>query len=60
MLTHQSIVDGLACLLATILLVQPENWIPGVQIFDDIVCHLWSGQFFYWYMVLVSGMKWEI
>ena len=38
MLTHQSFVDGAACLFATILLVQPLNWIPGVNILDDFVC----------------------
>ena len=56
MLTNQSIVDGAACLVATILLVQPQNWIPGINILDDIICHVWDGQFVYWYMVLVSGM----
>ena len=56
MLTNQSIVDGTACLVATTLLVQPKNWIPGVYILDDIICHLWNAQALYWYMVLVSGV----
>ena len=56
MLTHQSIVDGAACLFATILLVQPMNWIPVINILDEIVCHVWDRQFVYWYMCFVSGM----
>ena len=55
MLTHQSSVDAATCLFAIVLLVQPENWIPGVYILDTIVCHLWNGQFIYWYAVFVSG-----
>ena len=55
MLTHQSNVDAATCLFAIILLVQPNNWIPGVHILDTTICHLWNGQFIYWYAVYVSG-----
>ena len=55
MLTHQSSVDAAACLFAILLLVQPLNWTPGVHILDTIVCHLWNGQFIYWYSVFISG-----
>ena len=55
MLIHQSMVDGAACFFATILFLQPFNWVPGVKILDDIVCHVWSSQLVYWYMILVSG-----
>ena len=55
MLTHQSSVDAVACLFAILLLVQPLNWIPGVYILDALICHLWNGQFIYWYSVFISG-----
>ena len=55
MLTHQSTVDAVACLFAILLLVQPLNWIPGVYILDTLICHLWNGQFIYWYSVFISG-----
>ena len=54
LLTHQSSVDALACLFAIILLVQPLNWIPGVYILDDIICHLWDAQYIYWSAVCIS------
>ena len=54
LLTHQSSVDALACLFAIILLVQPLNWIPGVNILDDIICHLWDAQYIYWTAVCIS------
>ena len=55
MLTHQSSADAAACLFAIILLVQPLNWIPGVYVLDTIICHLWNGQFIYWYSIFISG-----
>ena len=55
MLTHQSFIDGATCLFATVLIIQPENWVPGVKIVDELICHLWNGQFIYWYAVLMSG-----
>ena len=55
MLTHQSSVDAVACLFAILLLVQPLNWIPGVYILDTLICHLWNGQFIYWYSIFISG-----
>ena len=56
MLTHQSSVDAVACLFAILLLVQPLNWIPGVKVLDTLICHLWNGQFIYWYSIFISGM----
>ena len=55
MLTHQSFIDGTTCLFATVLILQPENWTPGIKILDEIICQLWNGQFIYWYAVLMSG-----
>ena len=55
LLINQSFIDGATCLFATVLILQPENWVPGVKILDEIICHLWNGQFIYWYAVLMSG-----
>ena len=50
-------VDGAACLFAMILLLQPPNWVPGLSILDELVCHAWNGQFIYWYSVFISGYE---
>ena len=55
MLTHQSFVDGAACLFATILLLQPLNWVPGIKYLDHFICHIWDGQIIYWATVFVSS-----
>ena len=55
LLSHQSFIDGSTCLFSTIIILQPENWIPGVKILDELICHLWNGQFIYWCTVLLSG-----
>ena len=55
MLTHQSNVDAATCFFAIILLIQPLNWIPRIYILDTVICHLWNGQFIYWYAVFISG-----
>ena len=57
LLSHQSLVDGAACLFAMILLLQPPNWIPGLSILDELVCHAWDGQFIYWCSVHISGYE---
>ena len=55
LLTNQSFIDGATCLFATILILQPVNWVPGVKILDELICHIWNGQFIYWYAVLMSS-----
>ena len=55
LLTNQSFIDGTTCLFASILLLQPENWIPGVKVLDEIICQLWSSQFMFWYSLLMSS-----
>ena len=55
LLTNQSFIDGATCLFATILILQPENWVPGVKILDELICHIWNGQFIYWYAILMSS-----
>ena len=50
LLTNQSFIDGATCLFATILILQ-----PGVKILDELICHIWNGQFIYWYAVLMSS-----
>ena len=55
LLTHQSLLDGAACLCASILIIQPDNWIPGVPVLDAIICHVWNSQFTYWCAVLMSS-----
>ena len=54
LLKHQAVVDGLACLIALILLIQPLMWTTGTAWLDEIVCHLWHSQFLYWSCVFVS------
>ena len=58
LLTQQSVADAAACLFAILLLVQPVNWIPGVPGLDTAWCHLWNGQFIYWYSVFISSEWW--
>ena len=48
-------IDGTMCLWAALLLFQPPNWVPGISILDDVVCHVWNGQFIYWCSVQISG-----
>ena len=55
LLSHQSLIDATTYLWATPLLLQPPNWVPGISILDDVVCHAWTGQFIYWCSVLISG-----
>ena len=55
LLGHQSLIDRSTCLWATLLLVQPPNWVPGISILDEFICHDWNGQFIYWCAVLISG-----
>ena len=55
LLTNQSFIDGTTCLFASILILQPENWIPGVKVLDEIICQLWSSQFMFWYSLLMSS-----
>ena len=50
-------VDGAACLFAMILLLQPPNWVSGLSILDELVCHAWNGQFIYWCSVFISGYE---
>ena len=54
LLCHQSVVDGLACAMAAILMLQPPNWIPGIYILDYVICHAWNGQTIFWYTVAIS------
>ena len=54
LLKHQAIVDGFACLIALILLLQSPMWITGFQWLDHIICHTWHSQFFYWSFVFLS------
>ena len=54
LLRHQSMVDAIACVFATLHLVQDPNWVPGIYFLDVIVCHTWNPQFLYWTFVFVS------
>ena len=54
LLKHQTIVDGFACLIALILLLQQPMWITGYEWLDHIICHTWHSQFFYWSFVFLS------
>ena len=54
LLKHQALVDGLACAIALILLVQTPMWTTGYEWLDHIICHTWHSQFFYWSFVFLS------
>ncbi len=54
LLLHQSILDGLICLLAIPILVQPSMWTSGVEWMDHVICHVWHTQIIYWIVFLMS------
>ena len=51
---HQSLVDSWVCAMASIVMLQPYNWLTGNRYFDLLVCHAWHGQAFYWGAVTLS------
>ena len=54
LLRHQSIIDGLVCLVGTLLMVLPPMWNIGIYWLDTVVCHLWHSQFLYWILAFLS------
>ena len=54
LLRHQSVVDAIICLMASLLMMAPPMWVSGDDIFDDIVCHVWHSQALYWQLYLAS------
>lgn len=54
LLRHQSIVDSVVCLMASIYLLQPFMWVPGHYILDLIMCIWWNGQGTFWAVIYLS------
>ena len=54
LLKHQSVVDGIVCLLGVGLYVQPYMWMTGNDTFDQLLCKVWHGQALFWFFVVVS------
>ena len=54
LLRHQSFVDALVCLLASVVVVQPFMWTTGLNWLDQFICHVWHSQALYWGAVTLS------
>ena len=55
LLTHQALVDGLACAMATAISIEPEMfWKVNYFFIDYILCLLWHSEAIYWAVVMVS------
>ena len=48
LLRHQSTVDMVICLLASLLIIPPPMWTCGIDKLDEFLCHAWHSQAFYW------------
>ena len=55
LLTHQALVDGLACAMATAMSIEPEMfWKVNYFFIDYILCVFWHSEAIYWAVILVS------
>ena len=54
LLIHQSLIDCAICTMGTIMLLQPQMWVPGNYYADIIICHVWDSQAIYWGGVAIS------
>ena len=55
LLTHQAVVDGLACAMATAISVEPEMfWKVNYFFIDYILCVFWHSEAIYWAVIMVS------
>ena len=55
LLTHQALVDGLACAMATAISLEPEYfWKMNNFVLDYILCRFWHSEAIYWAVIMVS------
>ena len=54
-MTHQGCVDAASCLFATVILLQPPDWLPGIYELDAVFCYTCYGQAIHHLTVFVSG-----
>ena len=55
LLTHQALVDGLACAMATAISLEPEVfWKVNYFFIDYILCLFWHSEAIYWAVIMVS------
>ena len=55
LLTHQALVDGLACAMATAMSLQPDHiWNINNFVIDYILCLFWHTEAIYWAVIMVS------
>ena len=55
LLTHQALVDGLACAMATAISLEPEIfWKVNYIFIDYILCIFWHSEAIYWAVIMVS------
>ena len=55
LLTHQALVDGLACAMAAAISVEPEIfWKVNYFVIDYILCLFWHSEAIYWAVIMVS------
>ena len=55
LLTHQALVDGLACAMATAISLEPEYfWKMNNFVIDYILCLFWHSEAIYWAVIMVS------
>ena len=55
LLTHQALVDGLACAMATAISLEPEYfWKINNFVIDYILCLFWHSEAIYWAVIMVS------
>ena len=55
LLTHQALVDGLACAMATAMSLQPDYiWKINNFVIYYILCRFWHSEAIYWAVIMVS------
>ena len=55
LLTHQALVDGLACAMATAISLEPDMfWEVNYFVIDYILCLFWHSEAIYWAVIMVS------
>ena len=54
LLKHQSICDGLVCLLLVVFQVPPFGWKTHAWWLDFFLCHFWHSQGLFWMFVALS------
>ena len=55
LLRHQSVVDGIICIMAIIIITIPlDTTTTGLEVLDVFLCHFWFSQACYWAGIFIS------